>query len=248
VLGVSQDKLDYIGRNTRHFCKHKAFGGIQLLVTGDFSQLPPVTKKRELEFAFEAQCWAQCFDLQVELTKVFRQADSQTFVDILNEVRRGVLSDRAAELLSQRVNATVAGCSQDGIIATRLYPYRVSSRVHRPISVCACIVTAADKRHARVARRRERGAGLVNLLLYSWKLLLTCTVGGLVVIFFFFFFIYIFIYIYFSLNARWTLPRRTTSGCWSCRGRSSHTMRWTGRRTTLRCSCWSTRAPRRGSC
>lgn len=54
----------------------KPWGGIQIIVTGDFFQLPPVTKGGAMpKFCFEAQTWTDTIDLSVNLTKVFRQKD-----------------------------------------------------------------------------------------------------------------------------------------------------------------------------
>lgn len=52
------------------------FGGIQLVVTGDFFQLPPVTKgSSSVKFAFEADCWKKALKHTYNLTRVFRQTD-----------------------------------------------------------------------------------------------------------------------------------------------------------------------------
>ncbi|KAF9068708.1 PIF1-like helicase-domain-containing protein [Rhodocollybia butyracea] len=55
----------------------RPFGGIQLIVTGDFFQLPPVTKSnQEPIFAFESPAWRNTLESTVNLTHVFRQKDS----------------------------------------------------------------------------------------------------------------------------------------------------------------------------
>ncbi|GAA5974457.1 hypothetical protein JCM11641_003225 [Rhodosporidiobolus odoratus] len=72
----------------------KPFGGIQLVVTGDFFQLPPVTKGVTPTFAFEAAAWKQCIDHTVNLTQVFRQKDTE-FINMLNEMRFGRLSQES---------------------------------------------------------------------------------------------------------------------------------------------------------
>ena len=44
-------------------------------------------------FAFEAKMWDKCVGPPIMLSKVFRQKD-QTFVDMLNEMRYGRLSEQ----------------------------------------------------------------------------------------------------------------------------------------------------------
>ena len=51
----------------------------QLIVTGDFFQLPPVMKNAEAKFAFEAQLWHEIIEHTFNLTKVFRQTDQGAF-------------------------------------------------------------------------------------------------------------------------------------------------------------------------
>jgi hypothetical protein len=52
----------------------------QLVVTGDFFQLPPVTKSgKQPFFAFECDAWKACIDHTVTLTQVFRQKDDSTY-------------------------------------------------------------------------------------------------------------------------------------------------------------------------
>lgn len=53
---------------------------VQLVVTGDFFQLPPVTKGSEQAFfAFECDAWKACIEHTVTLTQVFRQKDDSTY-------------------------------------------------------------------------------------------------------------------------------------------------------------------------
>lgn len=47
-------------------------------MTGDFFQLPPVTKGNEVPFfAFECDAWKKCIQQTVMLNKVFRQKDNR---------------------------------------------------------------------------------------------------------------------------------------------------------------------------
>jgi ATP-dependent DNA helicase PIF1 len=76
VDGELFDKLSHIGRVIRN--NGRPWGGIQLVITGDFFQLPPVpdsSKQRDAKFAFEAATWSTSIDHTIGLTEVFRQRD-----------------------------------------------------------------------------------------------------------------------------------------------------------------------------
>lgn len=113
------DKLAQIGSLIRK--SPEPFGGIQVVVTGDFFQLPPVGKgTSQVKFAFEARLWNQTIKRTFNLNKVFRQKDQQ-FVDMLNEMRFGRLSQESIarfKSLSRPIN------DNDGLGATELFPRR----------------------------------------------------------------------------------------------------------------------------
>lgn len=77
VDGDLFDKLEGIARSMRN--NGRPFGGIQLVITGDFFQLPPVpdneNKSRGAKFAFDAGTWATAIHHTIGLTEVFRQKD-----------------------------------------------------------------------------------------------------------------------------------------------------------------------------
>uniref|UniRef100_A0A7N0TM41 ATP-dependent DNA helicase n=1 Tax=Kalanchoe fedtschenkoi TaxID=63787 RepID=A0A7N0TM41_KALFE len=95
------DKLEFVARKVRHEKGDKVWGGIQLVVAGDFFQLPPVRARGEAlkGYAFESMCWDSSFDLQVELTKVFRQSDDALLTDLLQSVRRGEIDHDNMKIL-----------------------------------------------------------------------------------------------------------------------------------------------------
>jgi len=97
--------LNDIGRVIRG--NRKPFGGIQLIFSGDFYQLPPVGHTDDLDtqrFCFESDDWNSVFhrDCQIELKKIFRQTDD-TYSSILNQIREGRIKKRSNELLLQYV-------------------------------------------------------------------------------------------------------------------------------------------------
>lgn len=90
VDGDLFDKLEQIARIIRN--NGRPFGGIQLVITGDFFQLPPVPDKDTVaKFAFDAATWNTCISHTILLTHVFRQKDP-TFANMLNEIRLGKLT------------------------------------------------------------------------------------------------------------------------------------------------------------
>lgn len=94
------DKLNQLGKKVRG-CS-KPFGGIQLLVVGDFYQLPPVNRSDEpLRFAFESDTWKEAITTSIELTIIQRQKD-EVFQQILKEARVGALSKESCKILRER--------------------------------------------------------------------------------------------------------------------------------------------------
>lgn len=91
VDGELFDKLEELARILRN--NGRPFGGIKLVITGDFFQLPPVPDTgRIAKFAFEAATWNPSIDHTIGLHHVFRQKDPE-FAGMLNEMREGRLND-----------------------------------------------------------------------------------------------------------------------------------------------------------
>lgn len=116
-------KADHIGRALRKD-PLRAFGGMQLILVGDFFQLPPVitdkeSRKTPYEFAFDTPSWWDLKLVNVELRTVFRQSDAE-FVSALNRIRYGEPTPQDIQLLSTRVNAPLSG-DAIGIEPTVLY-------------------------------------------------------------------------------------------------------------------------------
>lgn len=129
VDGDYFEKIEAVARYIRK--NDKPFGGIQLILCGDFFQLPPVVKQDKLSrnaysqdqdqeplvrFCFSTKAWKECVQYCYELTEVHRQKD-QAFVSILNSIRIGRVTpeirDRLAATAKQNVNF-------EGILATQL--------------------------------------------------------------------------------------------------------------------------------
>ncbi|KAF9253261.1 hypothetical protein DTO013E5_351 [Penicillium roqueforti] len=120
VDGDLFDKLEEIARRMRN--NGRPFGGIQLVVTGDFFQLPPVPDggNREAKFAFAAASWTTCIQHTVLLTNIFRQRDPE-FANMLNEMRLGKITPRTIEAFKRLSRPLDA---KDQFEATELFPTR----------------------------------------------------------------------------------------------------------------------------
>jgi len=111
------DKLELLARKLRY--NELPFGGIQLILTGDFLQLPCIETD---EFCFEAKSWDKCIKYSIYLTEIFRQEDS-LFQTCLNEVRIGKLSKKSIDVLNSRVNKDLFNSS--GILPTKIYSLNI---------------------------------------------------------------------------------------------------------------------------
>jgi len=104
--------------------KNKLFGGIQLIFSGDFYQLPPVGNLQEIEtcqFCFESELWNILFPKEniILLKNIFRQKDEK-YLKILNEIRNGKMYRSSLNLLLENVNKK----RPENIQPTKLYPRR----------------------------------------------------------------------------------------------------------------------------
>ena len=106
------DKLNKIGQAVRE--NKKSFGGIQLVLSGDFCQLPVV---KSAKFCFQAESWYITVHETICLEEILRQ-DDLDFQDCLNEIRLGGCSESTEEMLSSRLNVKL---NINGIEPTKLY-------------------------------------------------------------------------------------------------------------------------------
>lgn len=83
----------------------KPFGGIQVILCGDFFQLPPVARNGEppAQFVYTSEAWRDAGFTICYLSEQFRQNDDVA-ISILNEIRSGEVSDNTREHLRSRHN------------------------------------------------------------------------------------------------------------------------------------------------
>lgn len=102
------DQIDLILRNIKG--SKYPFGGVQLLLIGDLSQLSPIIRDDEWNilrpyyptpYFFSSHVMQRAKYVRIELDHVFRQKE-QAFVDLLNEVRNQQISEESLHLLNSR--------------------------------------------------------------------------------------------------------------------------------------------------
>ena len=100
------DMVDMVARKVRD--DERPFGGLQVVLCGDFFQLPPVnrTDSRDGGFVVGSDVWSQLELVMCYLGEQHRQ-DDQLLLDILSAMRRGDIRRRHAEALLSRVDASL---------------------------------------------------------------------------------------------------------------------------------------------
>lgn len=98
------DMVDEICRLVRR--NDAPFGGIQLIMSGDFFQLPPVNRgeSRAGSFVVNSNAWQELQPTICYLEEQHRQ-DDETLLNILNALRAGDIRRHHAEQLLERVDA-----------------------------------------------------------------------------------------------------------------------------------------------
>ena len=96
------DMVDEVCRVVRK--KDEPFGGIQLIMSGDFFQLPPINRgdSRAGGFVVNSRVWEELDPTICYLEEQYRQ-DDEELLDILNSMRSGELRRNHAEKLLSRV-------------------------------------------------------------------------------------------------------------------------------------------------
>ncbi len=94
--------VDQIMRHIR--VSIEPFGGVQLVLTGDFFQLPPVQRVVDVgeRYIWQTQLWRDADLMPCYLDERFRHSD-QSFATILDEIRAGAVTEESQELLLSRV-------------------------------------------------------------------------------------------------------------------------------------------------
>jgi len=96
------DNVDRILRAARE--PFMPFGGLQVILCGDFFQLPPVSKKIEkAKLVYESQAWQNMNINICYLEEVKRQTDNR-MIKVLNDIRNQTVDNDTARIVLEREN------------------------------------------------------------------------------------------------------------------------------------------------
>jgi ATP-dependent DNA helicase PIF1 len=70
----------------------KPFGGLTVVLVGDFFQLPPISKGREVKFSYASSVWRELNLITCYLTEQYRQ-DDVDFFEVLSAIRSGEIEE-----------------------------------------------------------------------------------------------------------------------------------------------------------
>lgn len=117
-------QLDMVNTIAQHILKsEQPFGGMQVVLCGDFFQLPPVSSSPSGEkiFAFESAAWQNSFFHTCYLHEQHRQGDDP-LLDVLNQIRSGTAGEHTKVILRTRYKKE----PQSSVKATKLYSRNIN--------------------------------------------------------------------------------------------------------------------------
>jgi ATP-dependent exoDNAse (exonuclease V) alpha subunit len=116
-------QLDIVNNICKRFKEpFLAFGGMQVILCGDFFQLPPVTKNGEDAcFVIESEAWQEMNPKVCYLEEQYRQEDRE-MLDVLNDIRNRTCSEKTKKLLVSRRNKEI----KNSFRPTRLYTHNAN--------------------------------------------------------------------------------------------------------------------------
>ncbi len=130
VSMLHASRLDMVDKVLRRFKGNEApFGGLQVILSGDFFQLPPINKNKNLdndinfsskEMVFNSNAWKSMRPAICYITEQYRQVD-ETFTEILNKIRSDELEEMHFEEISKRMNLDI----EESQNWTKLYTHNI---------------------------------------------------------------------------------------------------------------------------
>ncbi len=117
--GKRLDSIDNICRIVRR--KNVPFGGMQVILSGDFFQLPPVSPERHnYDYVYKSRVWQEMNPHILYLESQYRQTDPQ-FNKVLSAIRENKVTEEIIKILASTKHNEFRG----SIIPTKLYTHNI---------------------------------------------------------------------------------------------------------------------------
>ncbi|MFA6340753.1 MAG: AAA family ATPase, partial [Candidatus Paceibacterota bacterium] len=116
-------RLDLVERIARYLKRNQLpFGGMQVILCGDFFQLPPVSRagERESHFSYKSETWKK-LNLKICYLEEQHRHKEEKFIKILNGIRCNNISEESLICLKERFNAVIG----NGIEPVRLHTHNI---------------------------------------------------------------------------------------------------------------------------
>ncbi|MBP9803072.1 MAG: AAA family ATPase [Candidatus Pacebacteria bacterium] len=130
VSMLHASRLDMVDKVLRRFKQNEApFGGLQVILSGDFFQLPPINKNRNVdndinfsskEMVFNSNAWKSMRLAICYITEQHRQED-EIFTEILNKIRQDDLEEMHFEEIEKRMHLDI----EESQTWTKLYTHNI---------------------------------------------------------------------------------------------------------------------------
>lgn len=148
-------QLDLINKVCKKFRQDiRPFGGLQVVLSGDFFQLPPVKGSGYGSYVVNAPAWAE-LDLQIcYLTDQYRHQDTK-FITLLNNIRQAACTPDDIALLQSKVNAK---------LKSKIKPVKIYTHKLDVDSLNTIELSKIDKEPYRYRTRTKGLAHLVKQL------------------------------------------------------------------------------------
>ncbi len=125
VSMLHSSQLDMVEKVCRRFKRNdKPFGGLQVILSGDFFQLPPISTEvnsNESGMIFNSTAWQILNPAICYIEEQHRQEDD-TLTEILNMIRENRIEEKHFNLLKDRVGVKL----KNGVKATKLYTHNIN--------------------------------------------------------------------------------------------------------------------------
>jgi hypothetical protein len=112
------EAVDELMRNVRF--SNEPFGGMQVVLTGDFFQLPPISKNGVRRFVWQTDAWGRLNPKVCYISERHRHNDDD-LIRLLDEMRSNDISELSYEVLQNCMNCQLP----KDIVPTRLYTHNL---------------------------------------------------------------------------------------------------------------------------